>query len=65
MLHQLDPQNCLIFGFHPIGKTQFAMIEAAIVPYTIGKHLQLHTFIYLFIWGFTLVSTLYRSYHDR
>ena len=21
-------------------------------------------FIYLFIWGFTLLSTLYRSYHD-
>ena len=21
--------------------------------------------IYLFIWGFTLLSTLYRSYHDR
>ena len=25
----------------------------------------LFIFIYLFIWGFTSLSTLYRSYHDR
>ena len=24
----------------------------------------LYCFIYLFIWGFTSLSTLYRSYHD-
>ena len=26
---------------------------------------RLNIFVYLFIWGFTSLSTLYRSYHDR
>ena len=26
---------------------------------------QIQVIIHLFIWGFTLLSTLYRSYHDR
>ena len=27
--------------------------------------LAVYILIYLFIWGFTSLSTLYRSYHDR
>ena len=29
-----------------------------------GVRLCIDIFIYLFIWGFTSLSTLYRSYHD-
>ena len=29
-----------------------------------GTSFKLSVFIYLFIWGFTSLSTLYRSYHD-
>ena len=51
------------------------MVEIMVVKLTLGFDLViafgvptleelLLSFIYLFIWGFTSLSTLYRSYHD-
>ena len=37
---------------------------ASIETIFLSSAVTLDLFIYLFIWGFTSLSTLYRSYHD-
>ena len=60
-LHSISPNVLKIYNSMGVMSTEAANLKAMMkfTDFSIGD-----LFINLFIWGFTSLSTLYRSYHD-